>query len=115
MILDKECSVKIKFRRFQIKKTNNKFPKVPYILHWAKYPDFGNSCLVFERIENETSSKETSQQPTEPTKKEQIIELAKRGLKPAEIAAELKISLQLVNYHLPDEYKKRGKSKGKKL
>ena len=98
-------------RRIFIKKTNNKFPKVPYILHWAKYPNFGNSCLVFERIENETSTKGASQQPTEPTTKEKVIELAKKGLKPADIAQQLGISLQLVNYHLPEEYKHRGKGK----
>ena len=99
-------------RRLTIIKSNNLFPKIPYILRWAKHPEYGNSCLVFDKIETDSATP-TAPEPKEEnkTKKEQVIELAEEGLTPSEIAEILGISRQLVNHHLPDKYKTRGKGK----
>ena len=93
-------------RRLTIIKTNNPFQKVPYILCWSKYPEFGNSCLVFNKIETDLAG---TGEDTKISKKQQVIELAEQGKTPTQIAEELKISKQLVNHHLPDKYKTRGK------
>ena len=59
----------------------------------------------------ESDKSEEKDKGKEKTTKEKVIELAEEGLTPTEIAETLGVSRQLVNHHLPDKYKKRGKGK----
>ena len=96
-------------RTLQVADTNKGHKRIPYTLRFVEEKKL--HLEFFEDKDEPSTSGSDSEKPSEQSKKEQVIELAKKGLKPADIAQQLGISLQLVNYHLPEEYKHRGKGK----
>ena len=98
-------------RTIQVANTNKGHKRIPYTLHFVE--EMKLHLEYVEDIEEPTVSGDKLEKPSEKSKKEQVIELAKKGLKPADIAKELNMTPQAVNYHLHPKPKK-AQGKGKK-